>query len=269
MIYVTGDTHGDFNDYRINHFVPKIMQKDDYLIICGDFGFDWNKSLIDNYQKIKFNGTVLFVDGNHENFDILNSLPTKEMFESDVGVFCESENNHTYHLRRGRMYEINGKKFFCFGGASSIDKEWRIIEEMKSNSYHTLWWEDETPTETEYDSAIDTLKKYDYKFDYFITHACNPDLKDFILGTYKKDFFDITEDMIGSIEWNIKENNGSYLGHFFGHYHMNCGSGKEHCLYDNIVNLDQGIIMTNHNCAYKFDINGNQSYADFGVKIKS
>ena len=36
MIYVTGDTHGEYG--RILEFDKK-LKKDDAIIVCGDFGF--------------------------------------------------------------------------------------------------------------------------------------------------------------------------------------------------------------------------------------
>lgn len=267
MIYVTGDIHGDFNDYRVTTFIPKIMGKDDYLIICGDFGFDWNESLKLKYSELKFNGTILFIDGNHENFDILNSLPTKEMFGSDVGVFCETEDNHTYHLRRGRMYEVNGKKFFCFGGGNSIDKDWRIEEETRTGKKHTLWWEQELPTEEELEFAKKTLYDNKYIFDYFITHTCASNIKSYVLNAHNMGFYDNTESMISNIEYIIKENGGKYKGHFFGHFHTNCGIGNEHCLYENIVNLDENYVIAQRGNRYKFNINGNPSRSDLGERI--
>ena len=49
------------------------MTKEDYVIICGDFGGVWNKEvenkeekhLLDWLEEKPF--TTLFVDGNHEN----------------------------------------------------------------------------------------------------------------------------------------------------------------------------------------------------------
>ncbi len=43
MIYITGDTHGDFKRRFNTDSFPeqKSMTKDDYLIICGDFGGIW------------------------------------------------------------------------------------------------------------------------------------------------------------------------------------------------------------------------------------
>lgn len=42
MIYITGDTHSDFSRFKENKFpIQTEMTKDDYVIICGDFGGVW------------------------------------------------------------------------------------------------------------------------------------------------------------------------------------------------------------------------------------
>ena len=44
MIYITGDCHYNFNRFSSRNFPEqKIMTKDDYVVICGDFGY-WEKS---------------------------------------------------------------------------------------------------------------------------------------------------------------------------------------------------------------------------------
>ena len=79
MIYITGDTHGneDIRKLRDESFpAGKTLKKDDYLIITGDFGGVWFGDIRDNkllefYENQKY--TILFVDGNHENFDALST----------------------------------------------------------------------------------------------------------------------------------------------------------------------------------------------------
>lgn len=47
MIYITGDMHGDIDIRKLtNQNFPQqqLMTKDDYLIICGDFGLLWEDS---------------------------------------------------------------------------------------------------------------------------------------------------------------------------------------------------------------------------------
>ena len=79
MIYVTGDTHGHRNFYKLLEFskMHPNLNKNDFVIIAGDFGAVWNertlKQDLEPYEKLPF--SVLFVDENHENFDLLNSYP--------------------------------------------------------------------------------------------------------------------------------------------------------------------------------------------------
>lgn len=88
MTYITGDTHGKLEDLK-ERLKGLELKEDDILIICGDFGFDWNEDLIEKWKAFEHPYTVLFCDGNHENFDILNDLPSTEMFGSKVGIFAE------------------------------------------------------------------------------------------------------------------------------------------------------------------------------------
>ena len=73
MIYITGDTHQFVNfDKLKNYFSKKYISKKDYLIILGDAGIIWDKNYKDVLLKYSFLGlTIFFIDGNHENFDLL------------------------------------------------------------------------------------------------------------------------------------------------------------------------------------------------------
>ena len=79
MIYITGDVHGDINRFS-EAFIPNetSLTKDDYLIICGDFGFifandDEEKERLDTLATKPYN--ILWLDGNHEAFDVINEYP--------------------------------------------------------------------------------------------------------------------------------------------------------------------------------------------------
>ena len=76
MIYVTGDTHGDIERFKSGDF--RKIRKGDTLIICGDFGFIWNasKTEISTLKKLSSKDyTKAFIDGFHENFDLLEAYP--------------------------------------------------------------------------------------------------------------------------------------------------------------------------------------------------
>lgn len=43
MIYITGDTHGEYDAF-LNRIYQYPVSKDDIVIFCGDFGFVWDIS---------------------------------------------------------------------------------------------------------------------------------------------------------------------------------------------------------------------------------
>lgn len=205
MIYITGDTHipVDIGKLSAKRFPEqKEMTKSDYIIICGDFGGVWDGSREEKYW-IKWlkskNFTTLFIDGNHENFDMLCNLPTVEF----GGSIAHKVDDGIYHLLRGETYNIDQKKLFVFGGASSHDKELRT--EGRS------WWKEEMPGEQEYIRAEENLKKNNFNFDYVITHSAPTSVQEKIAPTYEVNR--LTEFLE-----NIKSS-AVYKKWFFGHYH--------------------------------------------------
>ena len=103
MIYITGDTHIPTDIIKLsskNFPDQKDLTDKDFVIICGDFGGVWygdNEELYWRKWLDKKNFTTLFIDGNHENFDMLVSFPIVD--------FCEGKahkiSNKIYHLMRG------------------------------------------------------------------------------------------------------------------------------------------------------------------------
>ena len=97
MIYLTGDCHSDFNRFNTDKFlIQNEMTKNDYIIICGDFGGVWNfeeesareKEILDWLENKNF--TTLFVDGNHENFTRLYNYPVEEWHGGKVHKIRDS-----------------------------------------------------------------------------------------------------------------------------------------------------------------------------------
>ena len=74
-VYATGDCHGTFRRFGRKYFPEQAnMSRDDFVIICGDFGGLWESSEEENYWLDWLNDkpwTTLWVDGNHENFTCL------------------------------------------------------------------------------------------------------------------------------------------------------------------------------------------------------
>lgn len=226
MIYCVGDIHGalEINKLSTKNFPQqKEMTRDDYVIICGDFGLVWNMDNEDRYWLKWLSDkpfTTLFIDGNHENFDTLYSFPEQEKFGGKVREIA----TNVYHLCRGNIFTINGKKIFAMGGATSIDKETR--------QPHISWWPQEIPSYKEMDLGLINLSKHKYKVDYVISHCAPTSIlkRLFKYNLYEADilnkYFDIIAESLDFRKW------------YFGHYHIDrVIDNKYYALYNRIVEV--------------------------------
>lgn len=251
MIYVTGDCHQNFRKFNTKIFPEqKEMTKEDYVIICGDFGGVWNKEvenkeekhLLDWLEEKPF--TTLFVDGNHENFDRLYSYPVELWHGGKVHKIRPS----VIHLMRGQIYEIDGKSFFTFGGASSHDIESGILDpedpdfkekkkwlDREWRSYrvnHITWWAQELPSEEEMQEGRANLAAHDNQVDFIVTHCCATSTQ--MLIDEQKLKPDIETDYLEEIKQTIQ-----FKKWFFGHYHDNRNvSKKEILIYEQFVRIE-------------------------------
>lgn len=230
MIYVTGDTHGDIDFFKLKLFCDRNprLTRDDYLIIAGDFGGLWSEQLIEEklipYTHLPF--TILFVDGNHENFDMLEQYPVYTMFGGNVRIIRDN----VIHLMRGQVYEIEGKTIFTLGGAVSVDK-WRRKEGLS-------WWPQEEISDADFRLAIRNLEKNANTVDYIITHACDercfyyPVMRN---GTFKTPTHE-------NALLSYFEDNVNYKRWYFGHYHIDADiNHKKTALYQAVVELGKGV----------------------------
>ena len=110
MMFITGDCHGEWRKFSTESFPEqREMTKDDYVIVTGDFGI-WDNSEREKWWfdwMEKKNFTILFVDGNHENFDLLNNYPVSNWKGGKVHFIRPN----VIHLMRGEVYEIDGHDY--------------------------------------------------------------------------------------------------------------------------------------------------------------
>lgn len=227
MIFVTGDTHGRFRRFSSSNFpVGKKLTKDDYVIICGDYGGVWDLqvSAEELYWYKWFNKkpwTTLFCDGNHENFDRLNDLPVVEL----NGALCGKVSDSIYHVKRGEIMEIAGKKILFYGGATSIDKSNRILG--------MSFWEEEVPNRMEYDNLINNCEKHNFKIDIIITHTMpTQSVEELTLrfGEYKNKITDPVTSDLTQLQHYVE-----YGVWFCGHFHVEMSFlNNINCLYETI-----------------------------------
>ena len=159
MIYVTGDVHGDVGRFKSK--AAKRLRKGDTLLVCGDFGFVWDGSPKEQ-RTLKWLGKrpyhILFLDGTHDNLDLLAGYPEVELF----GGRARQVSGNCYYLPRGGIYTIESDVVFVMGGGESGDMDARI--EGKT------WWPQELPSLEELDRARRALAARQNVVDYIVTH---------------------------------------------------------------------------------------------------
>lgn len=211
MIYVTGDTHGFIERFQENNMNDQNWTENDYLIVCGDFGFIFENDEAEK-EKLDFLATkpynICFCDGNHENFDALYSYPLQEWNGGRVHRIREN----IFHLMRGQVFEIEGKKIFTFGGARSTDR-------TAASAY---WWPQEQPNEEEFKIGLANLEKHDFKVDYIITHTALLDINWLIAkqpSVRANLEISCRDTELMKYLWEY-ESKAEYKHWYFGHWHL-------------------------------------------------
>lgn len=253
MIYITGDTHGDFRRFTTKRFpFLKEMTKDDIVMAAGDFGLilDKDESSPNEKHKIKWLNakpfTTVPVDGNHENFDRLFSEFSLVPFH---GGMAYKISDSIYMLKRGEIYEFEGKLFWIMGGAETHDTEHFLSKDgpggirhynsvvkvfNRTNTFFRTigedWWPQEMPTKEEMEHGLKRLEEVNWKVDYVITHCAPTSLFKPLNAVGMEpneltDFFDEISNKLEFKKW------------FFGHHHMDKKFGRFRALYHDIVRI--------------------------------
>lgn len=245
MIYVTGDTHAEFHRFSQKVFSATA---EDYVIICGDFGGVWDRSAEQKYWLdwlAEKPWTTLFVDGNHENYDLLATYPVERWHDGNVHFI----RSNVIHLMRGQVFEIEGLRFFVMGGAASHDIDSGILELDDPDFYvkrrrldraralyrinHLSWWKEEMPSEEEYAEGLDNLEKVGNQVDVILSHCAPSSIQDIFSGCFYK------KDQLTNYLDHIRER-CRFKRWFFGHYHENMEVGQKYVmLYEKIIPLSE------------------------------
>lgn len=234
MIFLTGDTQIpiDIRKFDKNNFpIQNSLSKKDYVIICGDFGGIWNGKRFDKdwlrYLEEK-NFTTLFIDGNYENDELLNSFPLMKEWHGGKVHFIRKS---IIHLMRGQIYNIDDNKIFTFGGSYPIDFE------DKNGEYSNR--KEKSPSIEEFNEGINNLQKYNFEVDYMITHCCSK----YTLEEVSKYMNSYIENRDSSLNryFSLLEKKVKYKHWYFGHYHIDVSEIKEKqtALFHKIIQLDE------------------------------
>ena len=227
MVYLASDTHGLQDIDKVVRFFEressyKELSKDDYLIILGDSGICWDGASQDLRVQNIYSSlpvTTLFIDGNHDNHELLAEYPVTKWHGGNVHEIDDG----IIHLMRGQVYQICGETFFTLGGAWSVDQADR--------AEGISWWPEELPSEEELEEARRNLEKVDYQVDYVLTHTGPTDILEqmgyqiYDGGEKLMEFFEDLQFSLTFKDW------------YFGHMHDDQHIENWHCIMQDVVEL--------------------------------
>ena len=155
MIYITGDTHGQFE--RIEAFCRcQNTRREDVLIILGDAGINydgWVRDCVKKYFLEALPITLFCIHGNHEQRPQTLDTYRERRWHGGV-VYYEEEYPDLLFAKDGEIFELDGWQTMVIGGAYSVDKMFRI-------AYGYGWWPDRLDYRRWYCGHYHTEKRTD------------------------------------------------------------------------------------------------------------
>ena len=226
MIYITGDTHGNF--IRVRNLCRVFeTKKEDILIILGDAGINYYGAGRDNKVKKMHENlprTIFSIHGNHEMRP--ETIPTYNEDEWNGGiVYREEEYPHLLFAKDGEIYDLNGINTIAIGGAYSVDKEYRL-----QNGWG--WWADEQPSDEIKARVEKALAENGSKVDVVLSHTTplKYEPREMFLSCIDQSKVDkSTEIWLDKIEDTI-----DYKKWYCGHYHTDKSIDKIRIMFEDI-----------------------------------
>ena len=226
MIYITGDTHGDFK--RVAALCDTVHSTlDDILIILGDAGVNYYEDYRDVEQKKLLSSlpiTLFCIHGNHEARPECTGLYQTKNWHGGT-VFVENVYPNILFAKDSEIFDLNGFQAIAIGGAYSVDKFYRL-----ARGWH--WWNNEQPS-TEIKQAVErSLWDLGDQIDVVLSHTCPlkyEPIEVFISGIDQSTVDKTTEKWLDDIEKRL-----TYRKWYCGHYHTSKKIDKLEFLFEDI-----------------------------------
>ena len=214
-LFFLGDIHGNFN--IIKQYIKTYDIENADIIQVGDFGLGFktfekdknNLTLLNDFIK-KHNISLYAIRGNHDH---------KLYFDEDpFGL------SNIKLLKDYSVLNLNNHNILCVGGAVSIDRVYRIINDKKANDGIKSWWPDESFSFDK--SKTDKLSNIDVIVTHTTPEYCPPDNSNgfghlvnsmAVNDEYLKTDLLTERKLVSDLFENLSNNNIKY--HYYGHFH--------------------------------------------------
>lgn len=215
MIYITGDTHRDFD--RVYSFCEEFgTTREDILIILGDVGINFFLDERDEALKASLANlpiTLFCIHGNHEKRPYEISSYEELQWHGGTVLF-EPDYPNLIFAQDGEIYDFDGRSVLVIGGAYSVDKYYRLAN-------HIPWFENEQPDETTKVYVENQLEKANWRVDVVLSHTCprkfeptwcfSPNIDQDQVDKSTKEWLDTIEERLSYEHW--------YFGHYYADEH--------------------------------------------------
>lgn len=234
MVYITGDTHGQFQRcYDLCNTAQTTSE--DVLIILGDAGFNYYGGSRDNKEKFrvskKYPITFFCIHGNHEMRPEETGLYKKKKFWSGEVWYEEKFPNILFAID-GEIYTIPTQdgdvKCLVIGGAYSVDKHYRLMKGY-------AWWSSEQPSDEIKKRVEDHIAEVGKRVDVVLSHTCplKYEPTEVFLPMVDQSTVDkSTEEWLDRIEEGLE-----YKKWYCGHFHTIKKIDKLQFMFDNIEEI--------------------------------
>lgn len=223
-ISVLGDVHG--KDWIVTRAIAQSSDESDLLVQVGDF-WCYSKKQLKNisYNCKRYNKSLVFLPGNHEDWDKLDAYSTENIMEIYPRI---------YYAPIGSRAIIGGKTVQFIGGAVSIDKKLRTVgvdwfpqETISMKQYHHIV--------ANHRENVDVVFAHDCPLDVVLPplefHASSlPSDIDYQCGEHRR----LLQDIVNVVQPSllIHGHYHSYYNHHITHFNYATrviGVGEENC----------------------------------------
>lgn len=229
MIYITGDTHGEFGRFRRFCQIADPATTD-IMIILGDAGFNYAGNMYDEERKAYMNSigmTVFSIHGNHEMRPTdVPGYKTKQFHGGTV--WYEDKYPNLLFAKDGEIYRFGEYDCVVIGGAYSVDKYWRLRDGRK-------WFANEQPSDEIKAYVEAQLETRDNKIDIVLSHTCPLKYEPrevFLPGLNQSTVDSSTEKWLDAIEAKL-----DYKKWYCGHFHTSKRIDRFQFMYEDIDTL--------------------------------